>query len=611
MAELHEQAASDRAGVGVGRRVSALWVILVAVVGVFAVVHNGAQFWDEWRGRPEIGNGGVAIDAIVADHYGRVSAVTPGGPGARAGVRVGDLMRPDILSSAAGAVQVGTPVGFTLRRGAALSHHLVIADPAPAKPDQQARSLAWIFVSLSWTWSVLIGLFVAIRSRGRASTILLGAALICTTMGGNVRYLFELDPVFGPAFFVALSAMFFAGPPLMLAFSLRAVEETIGRMSRFVWIGALIYGAATVILSTMNTYDILTLSRTLPISIFDMNFYIPTFQAIGYISALGILCWGWAKTGGQNRTRFGFMVVAVGLVTICIRVASVLVVATGNVWTLSNPLVLVNVIGGLLGAGVFAYSVLRHRVLDLGFAVNRTLVYAAVSAILLAAFGLTEWAVDHFIPVAGREKNVLLDAAVAVGVFLTFHRVRDAVEHGIEGLFFRRWQMAEQRLRRFVRDAAFITRSDTLTHGFVEALGRFTDGAEAVLYLIDEGGGVRRVDGAASGVGETIDLDDPALVAIRAEPKAMLLEDTGTSLPFRLIAPMVNRNQVIGVALLGAKPDDTDYRPDEIELIDWATRQVGLDLHALKVERLEASEADLRKTVGVLERALSLTAATG
>jgi len=595
---LHEQAASDRAGAGVGRRVSALWVILVAMAGLFAVVHNGAQFWDEWRGRPGVGDVGASFDAIVADHYVRVSALTPGGPMARAGVRIGDLIRPDNQSYLQGT-RAGTTVGFTLRRGAARSHHQLIAEPAPVKPDQQARSLAWIFVSLSRTLSMLIGLFVAIRSQGRASTVLLGAALICTTLGGNNRHLYELDPVFGPAFFVALTAMFFAGPPLMLAFSLRAVEETIGRISRFVWIGTLIYAAATALLSTMDTYGRLTISRT-PIPISDMNFYIPPILAIGYISALGILCWGWARTGGQDRTRFGFMVAAIGLVTICIRVGGLLVQLTGNVWTLSNPLVLVHVFGGLLGAGVFAYAVLRHRVLDLGFAVNRTLVYAAVSAILLAAFGLTEWAVDHFIPVAGREKNVLLDAAVAVGVFLTFHRVRDAVEHGIERLFYRRWQMAEQRLRRFVREAPFVTRSDTLTHGFVEALRRFTDGAEAAVYLVDEEGAVQRVNGAASGVGETIDLDDPALVALRTEHKAMRLEDTDSSLPSGLIAPMVNRNQVIGVALLGAKPDDMDYRPDEIELIDWATRQVGVDLHALKVEQLELTAARQRDEISTL-----------
>ena len=39
------------------------------------------------------------------------------------------------------------------------------------------------------------------------------------------------------------------------------------------------------------------------------------------------------------------------------------------------------------GASMFAYAVLRHRVIDLGFAVNRTLIYGTLSAILLADAG--------------------------------------------------------------------------------------------------------------------------------------------------------------------------------------------------------------------------------
>jgi len=48
------------------------------------------------------------------------------------------------------------------------------------------------------------------------------------------------------------------------------------------------------------------------------------------------------------------------------------------------------------------------------------------------------------------------------------------------------------------------------------------------------------------------------------------------------------------LAVLGSKPSGLHWRPDEIELVGWATRQVGLDLHALKVEQLEAAAAALR-----------------
>jgi len=235
---------------------------------------------------------------------------------------------------------------------------------------------------------------------------------------------------------------------------------------------------------------------------------------------------------------------------------------------------------------LFIFAVLRHRLVDLGFAVNRTLVYGVVSAILLAAFGLIEWAVDHFIPVEGREKNALIDAAVAVGVFLTFHRVRDVVEHGIEGLFFRRWQRAEAALRRFVKEAAFVSQPLALSRSFRRALADYAEGAEVAVYLVEaEGEGYVRAEGEIAGVPARLDRDLSPLVSLRADPKPADLQDD--ALGAALIAPMVNRNEVTDFVLLGPKPSGKGYRPDEIELIGWATRQVGLDLHALKAERLE------------------------
>ena len=248
----------------------------------------------------------------------------------------------------------------------------------------------------------------------------------------------------------------------------------------------------------------------------------------------------------------------------------------------------------LLAPLVLAYAILRQRVLDVGFAINRTLVYGVVSAILLAAFGLIEWAVDHVVPVEGREKSAIVDAVIAVGVFLTFHRVRDVVEHAIEGLFFRRWQKAEAQLRQFVKEAAFATRSEPLTRRFASALSEYAEGAEAAVYLLGQDGAYHRCAGDLPSANEALDPDDPALTAIRAEPRALALDQTQSSLKAALAAPMVNRNEVVGLAVLGPKPSGLDYRPDEVELIGWATRQVGLDLHALKMERLETDKADLR-----------------
>ena len=53
---------------------------------------------------------------------------------------------------------------------------------------------------------------------------------------------------------------------------------------------------------------------------------------------------------------------------------------------------------------------------------------------------------------------------------------------------------------------------------------------------------------------------------------------------------MENRKPPIRIVSVGRV-----YRPDEIEALSHATLQIGLDLHALKIEALEAEAAKLRQ----------------
>ncbi len=51
---------------------------------------------------------------------------------------------------------------------------------------------------------------------------------------------------------------------------------------------------------------------------------------------------------------------------------------------------------------------------------------------------------------------------------------------------------------------------------------------------------------------------------------------------------MLNRAELSGVVLLSPNPTGLAFRPDEIALLSDAVRGIGQDLHALKVEQLEA-----------------------
>ena len=67
---------------------------------------------------------------------------------------------------------------------------------------------------------------------------------------------------------------------------------------------------------------------------------------------------------------------------------------------------------------------------------------------------------------------------------------------------------------------------------------------------------------------------------------------------------MLDHGKLAGLALIGCKENGADYRPDEIELLGWATHQVGLDLQAMHASELEAEVAGLSAQVAALSAQL-------
>jgi hypothetical protein len=156
-----------------------------------------------------------------------------------------------------------------------------------------------------------------------------------------------------------------------------------------------------------------------------------------------------------------------------------------------------------------------------------------------------------------------------------------------------------------VNEAAFITKAQALSAAFVSELSRFSGGAPCALYLLKSDGEYQRAEGTLGGDLQTFDADDPALVTLRANRAPVEMDETRSALPAALALPMMQRDELQGVVLLGAKPSGEGYRPDEIELMGGTTQQIGLDLHALQIAQLEGEMTALRQSNAALLAARS------
>jgi hypothetical protein len=329
---------------------------------------------------------------------------------------------------------------------------------------------------------------------------------------------------------------------------------------------------------------------------------------VGLIAAGWLLFLGWRRSSSDVQQRYAIMLLGIGLILISQGLQTTfffLIPASGGVSPTGLWIDISNWLAGVIAPSLLAYAVLRHRVFDLGFAVNRTLIFSIVSAVLLLAFGLAEWVVNERLGIAALRDNPLVAAAIALVLFLTFHNIHGAVERVVESVFFRSWREKEAALKRFMREAGFVLKGDVLQRDFIAAIQKFTEGAQAALYQRDEDGGYVRVEGEVSGAPATIDADDPAVVALRADQARVEIVETRSALPAVLALPMTIRHEIDGFVLLAAKPSGLAYRPDEKDELAKASEAVGDDLHALKVEQLQRGIANLEARNDELRAALN------
>ena len=239
------------------------------------------------------------------------------------------------------------------------------------------------------------------------------------------------------------------------------------------------------------------------------------------------------------------------------------------------------------------YATLRHRLLDLSFALNRSLVYGAISIIVLLTFFGLEKLAEGVLRPQGQEQNALIAGCIAFGIFLLFHKVRDWVERNVERFFFSGWHHKETALREYVRSAAHVTKVDALISSCVAAINRFTDGAGCALYRRSSDGNYKCLRSSSAEAAIDIDVNDDVVLALRVERGVVRCADSDLALTCELAVPILYRGEIDGFMLINRKPNLEAYRPDETHVLEFAVQQIGLDLTALEREQYKQQASEL------------------
>lgn len=515
----------------------------------------------------------------------RVVSIDEAAAGALPDLRVGDILARPVRPSR--DARFGEVARFTLiRDGAPRTIDIpYVREPVPR--DVLVDYIAWPFVQcLHLALAVIL-----LRNRSAGPPALaLAVPLVLVAMPLSLSHVLPVpvNAVAGVWTLDLVSSLVSLGVPLFTLFAYSFARPQLSNTERryarpLAWLPPA--GAAALWIAYQ-------FGRELPFS--------EPLEALSWVLAwcfvVGILVTGLRRTSGDLRERYASVTLSAGYL-LATYVGWAVYVALGGART--GTALVVDDLLICVGVVALTVSLLRHHVVELRVVVSRTVVFSIVSALLLLAFGIAEFVSEKLLHFEGRESNVLVDAGIALILFVTARRLHDSVERFVERTLFRPWHLAVQGLRDFARDAAYVTNADVLRGRLLAALTRFADTAsEARLFHRAEGGRFVhwRMDDAAPAV---IDENESWLVTLRAT-RAPLQRSAGQpGMPGQLAVPLVRTGQVTGFVLLGPKRNAQTYRSDELAALDEVVTQVALELECLRAIEAEAQLRELRERMSV------------
>lgn len=413
----------------------------------------------------------------------RVSTVLPGGSAERAGIRPGDGIRFSTPRGPNPTLAVGRTIRLTVERDG------IRGEISLPIVKGEAAAIFVVLTRMAFLFAVAIAGLLLIRGWWRPLPMLMGMGL---TGPASLSLLFALPVWFpdgaglGALVWVLMFSIQYLALAALPAFAMRLYGDQHRPLPRWHWAILAMLATAGTIATFMNAMALALNWTPLGQGSFAAFFAVGVNIAqLLFLAAGAYLTAGWLRSSGAARNQYRILVFAfliVPLLLIWYRIAGWLgpVESSGTFDWATGWL---TVAAYTLYPVILAYAVLAQKLVDVGFVLNRTLVYGSVSAILLVTFGLTEWAADELIKEQSRVESVVIEAGVALGIFLAFHRVRDFVEEHLEAFFFRAWHENEAALKRFVTDAAHIKRPEALKTALVAELKRFSGGAAVGLYV--------------------------------------------------------------------------------------------------------------------------------
>lgn len=537
---------------------------LVQVAGVLdAIGMAGAPPWLGWVGA---NTGPSARPFSLA-----VTSVEPGGPAASAGLRRGDLIdfRANTLTERYSLFQAplnGRPLTLLVHRGS-LQEKLTVV-PRAIKPTWNL----WLSVFAA-LWLLMFAALIAWRrshvpqmrllSLWLAAFALTGALIDFAAPWAWLDVLLNISLSVAAPVSVALLAAFASG-----------FAQPISRPRRIAQWLCYAFLAILAAISFAGTAALITMRFDPVLFVGGIAGLFAAAAAVFMAVVCGLLAIAASRGAERQRAVWTLLPLAAFF---CIFVAQLIASSSSPSYADSIVAGLVSTLVLLAAPVALTYAALSRRLIDIGFFLNRATIFTIVSAIVIGAFILAEWAAGTWLANTTHTTSVVVSMLIALGLGVSLRPIHRYVERFVDRVFFRKRHEDELALRGFAHEASYISDRSTLLDRAVKTVKEHTGADDAAILVRD---GVATYASVTDG-GEVSE-NDAGIVALRAWSKPIDLHAFPDSeLRGEFAFPMISRGDLVGALVCGPKRDGEAYAPDESEALLAVAHGVGTALDTL------------------------------
>ena len=576
------------------KRTLAGWGLFLAALLLLGIA------WGEWLSPAPQSSFGVTY--AYSPNAMTVTAIKKNTKAARSGLRMGDVVDLAAMSMTERIrLVVKTPAGThlrvpILRNGRAMAVTLI----SYQRPRPSIFSNGWLALEINATISLLIFAIIGLRrpSTSTAALVFYGGGAI-TTFSAAGEFSNLPDALYGGVAVVVLG--FFSTLPVFALPSFLARFPTIpptraGRLR--VHFADALFGIALLASMYEAVFE--------PAFDFSWPAFSQVMGLVGLFAGLVFASIAFLESAGESRRRIAWVLAGLIVSDVAYLILDELAPLFSNAaqpaWVLTT-----NQIANLAQVAfpiALAYAVLRHRVIDLNFALNRTVVYGLLTTLVVIVVTLVDWITSRLL--SQTRVAIAVEAVVTIGFGLTLNWLHGRVEALVDRIVFRERHIAERRIEQRIAALPYATSETSVDLAMsTEAVKVLQLKSAAVFRRADINEPFRRVsdEGWPANSLRQIDRDSLLVRSLLAEERTFFLADLaidheglphGDSKPI-LAVPISAQHELLGFALYGAERDGASPDPQKIALLNRLAEASSTAYSMVEARRWRARVGELER----------------